>query len=167
MINITLDERPGRVSEGSTIWEAALLQGVHIPVLCHTSRMSPVWVCRLCVVDVGGRVFAAACVRRCEEGMHIRTSSEQIESTRRTLTALLLADHPTPCAREQTTGDCELEALGRHYGLLDKKTPLAIPSPPAEGSVRETRRTTGYGLRTTDLTSQVIAVDHRACILVD
>jgi formate dehydrogenase major subunit len=157
MINITLDGRPGGVLEGSTIWEAARQQGIHIPVLCHTPRMRPVGVCRLCVVDVGERVLTAACTRRCEEGMHIQTSSERIEDTRRTLTALLLADHPTPCARERTTGDCELEALGRRYGLLDKETPWVNPG----------RSTTGYGARTTDLSSRVIAVDHRACILCD
>src|SRR5262249_56517789 len=81
-------------------------------------RMHPVGVCRMCVVDVGGRVLAASCVRPCEEGMRVETHSERVEKQRRLLTELLLAEHPTPCEKERATGDCELEALGRKYGLL-------------------------------------------------
>ena len=79
---------------------------------------TPVGVCRMCVVDVGGRVLAASCVRPCEEGMKVETASPKVEKQRKMLTALLLADHPTPCAKERTTGDDELDALGRRYGLL-------------------------------------------------
>src|SRR5262245_60417183 len=118
MIHLTLDGRPVTVPDGTTLWDAARQHGIDIPVLCHNPRMKPVGVCRLCVVDVGGRVLAASCVRPCEEGMVVQTQSERVEKQRRVLVALLLADHPTSCERERTSGDCELEALGRRYGLL-------------------------------------------------
>jgi len=118
MIHLTLDDRAVSVPPGTTIWEAARHSGIDIPALCHSERLRPVGVCRMCVVDVGGRVLAASCVRPCEEGMKVRTGGERVEAQRRMLTALLLADHPTPCERERTTGDCELEALGRKYGLI-------------------------------------------------
>src|SRR5262249_57978074 len=92
------------------------------PVLCHSPRLQPVGVCRMCVVDVGGRVLAASCVRPCEEGMNVRTSGERIEKHRQMLTGLLLSEHPVPCEKERTTGDCELEALGRKYGLIDQNS---------------------------------------------
>jgi formate dehydrogenase major subunit len=154
LVHLTVDGRPVAVPAGTTIWEAARLHGIHIPVLCHSPRLRPVGVCRLCVVDVGARVLAASCVRACEEGMNVQTGGERIESQRRVLTALLLEDHPTPCERERTTGDCELEALGRRYGLThDEVSRLRLSTrakPPAA-----------------DLSSPVIAVDHQACILCD
>src|SRR3989440_2256104 len=116
-ISLTIDGRPVTVASGTTVWEAARSAGIDIPVLCHQPRLRPVGVCRLCVVDVGGRVLAASCVRACEESMEVQTTNPRIEQSRRILLELLLADHPTPCARERTTGDCELEALARRHGL--------------------------------------------------
>src|SRR5918994_276779 len=126
-VTLTLDDRPVTVPAGTTIWEAAKGVGTDIPALCHSPKLRPVGVCRLCVVDVGGRVLAASCVRACEEGMKVETSSPKVEKQRRMLTALLLADHPTPCDKERTTRDCELEALGRKYDLINGKGPQAHP----------------------------------------
>src|SRR5262249_8782721 len=103
LVRLTLDGRPVAVPAGTTLWEAAREQGIDIPGLCHSPRLTPVGVCRLCVVDVGGRTLAASCVRACEDGMHVRTGGEQVEKQRRVLTGLLLADHPVPCERERTT----------------------------------------------------------------
>src|SRR2546421_3301558 len=118
-IALQIDGQQVNVPAGTTIWEAARQLGIEIPALCYDPRLQPVGVCRLCVVDVGSRVLAASCVRACEDGMVVRTGGERVEKQRRTLTALLLSEHPSPCERERTTGDCELEALGRQYGLLD------------------------------------------------
>src|SRR5437870_13681608 len=115
-VSLTIDDRPVTVPAGTTVWEAARQLGIAIPALCHQPRLRPVGVCRLCVVDVGGRVLAASCMRICENGMNVRTGGERVEKQRRLLTALLLAEHPTPCERGRTTGDCELEALARQYG---------------------------------------------------
>jgi formate dehydrogenase major subunit len=161
MIHFTLDRRSVAVPEGMTIWDAARQHGIDIPVLCHSPRLEPVGVCRICVVDVGGRVLTAACVRPCEEGMNVQTGGTRVEKQRRVLTALLLADHPTPCERERTTGDCELEALGRRYGLIsDCRSQIAdFPALNLKSEI--------CNLKSRDLSSPVIAVDHQACILCD
>lgn len=151
MIRLTIDGREVEAAPGTTIWEAARHAGIDIPVLCHSPKLDPVGVCRMCVVDVGGRVLAASCVRPCEEGMKVVTNSKQIEKQRRILTGLLLDDHPTPCAKEKSTKDCELEALGRRYGWLHAQSTIV---PQQNG-------------RPTDHSSKVIAVDHQACILCD
>ena len=101
-VSLTIDGRPVTVPEGTTLYDAARRLGIDVPVLCHHPRLRPVGVCRLCVVDVGGRVLAASCVRTCEEGMKVETRSPRVENQRQMLTALLLAEHPTPCAKEQT-----------------------------------------------------------------
>jgi predicted molibdopterin-dependent oxidoreductase YjgC len=77
-------------------------------------------------------------------------ASARIERVVKTLLSLLIADHPSPCAKErQIPGDCELEALARRF---------EVPASP-------------FGRRAQELpidnTSLAIAVDHNACILCD
>jgi CRP-like cAMP-binding protein/Fe-S-cluster-containing hydrogenase component 2 len=122
-----------------------------IPILCHREHINPVAVCRVCVVDVGGRVLAPACFRAVEEGMKVQTAatSPRVQGTVRTVTELLLADHPSPCAKQREHGDCELELLGEKFGARAGRLP---------GPARPRPR---------DDSSLVIAVDHNACILCD
>ncbi|HFE47019.1 MAG TPA: 2Fe-2S iron-sulfur cluster binding domain-containing protein, partial [Nannocystis exedens] len=66
LVELTIDGVKVRAEAGSTILEAAEACGIEIPVLCHDARYRPVGVCRMCVVDVGGRTLAASCVRPIE-----------------------------------------------------------------------------------------------------
>src|ERR1700749_4236763 len=90
-VTFTIDGREVTAPEGTTIWAAAQGAGIDIPVLCHDERYDPVGVCRMCVVDVGARAYAAACVRPCEDGMTVKTATEDVARNRATLTELLLA----------------------------------------------------------------------------
>src|SRR5580765_4191209 len=99
-VALTLDGRPVTVAAGTTIWDAARQHGTAIPVLCHNPRLQPVGVCRMCVVDVGGRVLAASCVRPCEEGMEVTTASAKVEKQRAVLTELLMSDQPDEDPKE-------------------------------------------------------------------
>jgi formate dehydrogenase major subunit len=150
-VTLSIDGRQVTVAEGTTIWTAAKQMGIDIPVLCHDERYDPVGVCRVCAVEVGGRVLAAACVRPCEDGMEVQTSTEGVERQRAVLTELLLADQPAPeeDPKETTTADNELLALVRRYGVEQ-----------ADGLPRG-------GGRGTDHSNPVIAVNHDACILCD
>ena len=78
-VTCTIDGIAVTVPEGTTILNAAKQVGIDIPVLCHDERYDPVGVCRMCAVDVGGRVLAAACVRPCEDGMEVTTASPKVE----------------------------------------------------------------------------------------
>jgi formate dehydrogenase major subunit len=160
-VSLTIDGRAVTVPEGTTLWDAARSLGIEIPVLCHQPRLRPVGVCRVCVVDIGARILAPACVRACEDGMAVQTSTPRVEQSRRVLLQLLLADHPTPCIREQTTGDCELEALVRCYD------PEGTPFDPHDGNASPLSESARTGLHRRDDSSPVIAVDHDACILCD
>jgi formate dehydrogenase major subunit len=168
MIHLTIDDGSVAVQSGTTIWDAAHRHGIDIPALCHHPQLAPVGVCRVCVVDVGDRVLAASCVRPCEEGMVVQTNSERVEKQRRMLTMLLLSDHPVPCEKEKTTGDCELEALGRRYGLISdfRFSIFDWPVPHLQSKI-ENHKSKIIDQKSKDVSSPVIAVDHRACILCD
>ncbi|MBA2530300.1 MAG: formate dehydrogenase subunit alpha [Euzebyales bacterium] len=166
-VALTIDGREVTAAEGTTIWTAARDAGVDIPVLCHDERFDPVGVCRMCVVDVGGRVYAASCVRPCEDGMEVKTSTPDLERSRALLTELLVADQPPPerDPKQTTTGDNALLALAERYGVLPSGRGAAGYVDAADGDGR-------MGLpiasgRGTDLSNPVIAVDHDACILCD
>ena len=115
MIELTIDGLAVAVPEGTTLWEAARSAGIEIPTLCHDPRVKPAGVCRMCVVDTGGRVLAASCVRACEDGMEVKTKSELIDQSRAMLTELLMSDQPAEDPKETTLGDNELHALARRY----------------------------------------------------
>ncbi len=148
-IQLTIDGKQVSVPAGTTIFDAARVNGIPIPTLCHQQNENPVGVCRVCVVDVGQRVYAASCIRQAEAGMTVKTATQQVQGARHTLIELLMSDHPAPCARQLHSGDCELEHLAATAGITEPRFP---------------RRTTPRGK---DDSSAVIAVDHESCILCD
>ena len=151
-VTLEIDGRSVTAPEGTSIYDAARQAGIDIPVLCHNERYDPVGVCRMCVVDTGGRVFAAACVRPCEDGMKVKTSSPDLERSRATLTELLICDQPPRAEdpKQTTTADNLLLSLAVGFGLARETTDLPCGS--------------GRG---TDSSNPVINVNHDACILCD
>lgn len=147
-LELTIDGRAVTVEAGTTIWQAAKDNGIDIPVLCHEPRLEPVGVCRMCVVDVGARVLAASCVRPCEEGMEVKTSSPLIDRSRTMLTELLMSDQPEVDPKQTTTGGNDLLELAERYGAWGKRF----------------GRQNG---RPVDESSPVISVNHQACIMCD
>jgi CRP-like cAMP-binding protein/Pyruvate/2-oxoacid:ferredoxin oxidoreductase delta subunit/ferredoxin len=149
-VQLTIDGLQVSVPEGTSVFDAARLNGIPIPTLCHQQNETPVGVCRVCVVDVEkARVLAASCVRPAENNMVVHTNSERVLRARRTLVEMLMADHPSPCARQRRSNDCELETLARLEGIGEPRFPRKISA------------------RGQDNSSLVIAVDHEACILCD
>ena len=151
MVTLTIDGQELTVTEGTTIWEAAKDAGIEIPVLCHDERYEPIGVCRMCVVDVGSRVYAASCVRACEDGMEVKTATDDVEHQRAMLTELLLVDQPPidEDPKETTTADNDLLSLVRDYGVIQVN---GIPRGQGRGE---------------DHSNPVISVNHDACILCD
>ena len=149
LIELTIDGRKVSVPAGTTIFDAARANNIEIPALCNQQNEAPVGVCRVCVVDVGARVYAASCIRPVEPGMVVNTASDGVKRARHTLVELLMSDHASPCARERQSGDCELEALAKSENITRSRY---APRPTRRGP---------------DNSSMSIAVDFDACILCD
>lgn len=154
LVTLTIDGQSVTVPEGTTIFDAARLNNIPIPTLCHQQNQTPVAVCRICVVDSGERAYQAACIRECEPNMKVETASPGVLAARKTLYELLLADHPSPCKRQQQSGDCELETQAATMGLGAGLEPTPYP-----------KRSVPVLLP--DDSSLSIFVDHSACILCD
>jgi predicted molibdopterin-dependent oxidoreductase YjgC len=83
-VELTIDGQKVTVPEGSTILEAARSIGIDTPTLCFLESLTPVNVCRVCVVELqGSRTLVPACSRKVEPGMVIRTDSERVQLSRK------------------------------------------------------------------------------------
>jgi CRP-like cAMP-binding protein/Fe-S-cluster-containing hydrogenase component 2 len=150
LMKVTIDDVDVMVPHGTTVFDAARIAGVPIPTLCHQQNQDPVAVCRICVVDVGERALQAACVFKAEPDMVVKTNSDSIVAARKTLYELMLTDHPSPCLRQQQSGDCELETQAAAAGVTEVRfNKRAVP------------------VLASDDSSQSIHVDFSACILCD
>ena len=84
MIDVKIDGKPVSVPEGATILDAAKKVGIDTPTLCFLESLTPVNVCRVCVVELeGSRTLVPACSRKVEPGMSIKTDSERVRLSRR------------------------------------------------------------------------------------
>jgi predicted molibdopterin-dependent oxidoreductase YjgC len=88
-ITLNIDGNEVSVPKGTTILEAAESIGISIPVVCYHPHLTANGLCRICSVDVGWRVQAAACVAVCQEGMEVRTRTGDVDRSRRTILELL------------------------------------------------------------------------------
>jgi predicted molibdopterin-dependent oxidoreductase YjgC len=89
-VDISVDGKPVRVAEGATILDACKVAGISTPTLCFAENLTPVNVCRVCVVELeGARVLVPSCSRKVEPGMVVHTDSERVRLSRRLVLELL------------------------------------------------------------------------------
>ena len=85
-VTLTIDGQSVTVPEGTTILKAAQQMGERIPTICYHDHCTANALCRICVVEVeGARVLAPACVAQVSDGMVVRTRTERVERSRRTI----------------------------------------------------------------------------------
>jgi NADP-reducing hydrogenase subunit HndD len=84
LVDVEIDGQPVRVPEGATLLEACRSQGIDTPTLCYLENLTPVNVCRVCVVEVeGSRTLVPACSRKAEPGMKVHTDTERVKTSRK------------------------------------------------------------------------------------
>ena len=94
---VTIDGRTAHVARGTTVLEAARQIGVSIPTLCHYRGLSPYGACRVCLVEIDtprGPRQVASCSHPVEDGLVVRTQTEAVLESRKTVVELLLAQAP-------------------------------------------------------------------------
>jgi predicted molibdopterin-dependent oxidoreductase YjgC len=106
-VEITLDGRMVTAHEGSTILDVCRAEGIDTPTLCYLENLTPVNVCRVCVVEVeGSRVLVPACSRKIEPKMTIRTDSERVRLSRRMVLEFLASSVDLSTAAPEVKGWC-------------------------------------------------------------
>jgi NADP-reducing hydrogenase subunit HndD len=84
LVDVEIDGVTVRVPEGTTLLDALRSQSVDTPTLCYLENLTPVNVCRVCVVELeGSRTLVPACSRKAEAGMKVHTDSERVKTSRK------------------------------------------------------------------------------------
>ena len=126
---------------------------IPIPILCHQPHMSPVAVCRLCIVQIYGqkrgrraaeRKLLPACQHQVKEGMEVFTMNapgadgDRVRQTVKVMTELLAADHLKPANPPELEKEFaqfnELGQMAQRCGADSSRFKLEIlsdPAPPA------------------------------------
>jgi predicted molibdopterin-dependent oxidoreductase YjgC len=147
-VEIVIDGNSVSVPATSTILEACRLAGIDTPTLCYLENLTPVNVCRICVVELAGsRVLVPACSRRVEPGMDIRTNSPRVRLSRKMVMEFLASSVDLSTAPQAQAYVAQYDARPERYGK---------PQGPATGADRDCREP-GHHHETDGLTTQTVA----------
>jgi predicted molibdopterin-dependent oxidoreductase YjgC len=119
LVSVTIDGNGVDVAAGSTILDACRFLEIDTPTLCQLDTLTPVNVCRVCVVELeGSRVLVPACSRKVENGMQIRTDSDRVRHSRRLVLELLASSvDMSLCAPEVRGWMSRYGATPARFGL--------------------------------------------------
>jgi predicted molibdopterin-dependent oxidoreductase YjgC len=116
-VEIRIDGKSASVPEGATILDAARSLGIDTPTLCYLDTLTPVNVCRVCVVELdGSRTLVPACSRKAEAGMTIHTDSERVRLSRRLVLEFLASAVDVSTAPEMQSYIRRYDARPERFG---------------------------------------------------
>lgn len=145
-VALQIDGTPVDADAGQTILAVAQKHGIDIPTLCHLEGLSDVGRCRLCLVEVGGKVVTA-CTTQVAPGMEVLTGTKRVKDLRRMVLELLFAERNHVCSICVSNGHCELQDLACDLGMESVRVPYAYPR------------------LSLDATHPRFIVDHNRCVL--
>src|SRR5262245_25739663 len=151
LVDVTIDGRAVRVPEGATLLEACRQQGIDTHTLCYLENLTPVNVCRVCVVEIeGSRVLVPACSRPAESGMVVHTDSDRVRHSRKLVCELLGS------SVDLSTADPKFRADMERYG--------------AQPDRFDTGDATGHGAKATvkqpvKVDNELYVRDYSKCVL--
>jgi predicted molibdopterin-dependent oxidoreductase YjgC len=121
VVELIVDGRSVRVTEGATILDACRRLDIDTPTLCYGDTLTPVNVCRVCVVELeNARALVPACSRTVEDGMVVHTDSERVRTSRRLVLELLGS------AVDLSTAPEALEYIDRYEARPDRFGPDSL-----------------------------------------
>ncbi len=127
-VRLSVDGGDVEVLEGDSVLDACRAAGADVPTLCFLETLTPVNVCRVCVVELeGSRALVPACSRPAEAGMVVKTESDRVRTSRRLVFELLAS------SVDLSLVGSEVEGWMQRSGVVaDRFGPSAAPSGPGE-----------------------------------
>jgi formate dehydrogenase alpha subunit len=115
-IELSINGSTVAVDPSATVLEAAQEHGLFIPHLCHDPDLEPAGVCRLCLVEVDGRMVTA-CNTPVAAAAQIRTDTDEVKETRLGAVELLLVNHHRGKVDCEEGESCDLRKIARFVGV--------------------------------------------------
>jgi predicted molibdopterin-dependent oxidoreductase YjgC len=121
-VELTVDGHSVTVPEGATLLDACRKAAIETPTLCYLENLTPLNVCRVCVVELeGSRTLVPSCSREAEAGMSVRTDSERVKLSRRMVLEFLGSSTDTSTAPDLQRYINEYDADTERYGDESKQ----------------------------------------------
>ena len=152
-VEVTIDGVVVAAQPGELVIAAAERAGVNIPRFCYHERMSPVGMCRMCLVEIDtgrGPQLQPSCMVPVGPNMTVDTTSEATRRAQEGVLELLLINHPLDCPVCDKGGECPLQDQTMAYG-------------PGESRFVEEKRHYSKPIPISDL----VHLDRERCILCD
>ena len=153
VVNITINDKPVVARKGELIIAAADRTEDFIPRFCYHPRMTPVGMCRQCLVEVEtprGPMMVVSCMTPVAEGQIVRTATDSVKKAQEGVLELLLANHPLDCPVCDKGGECPLQDQAFSHG-------------PGESRFVEEKRHYEKPIAISD----IVYLDRERCILCD
>jgi predicted molibdopterin-dependent oxidoreductase YjgC len=109
-VALTIDGLEVVTDKETTIFQTAHHNSIYIPHLCYHPHLMPSGICRLCMVEVDGKVVIS-CRTPVEQGMVVRTRSPEVDKLRRIIIEILVANHHSTCRGCPGSGPCALQKI--------------------------------------------------------
>ena len=113
---LTIDGKDVKILAGETVLQLATRNRIFIPTLCYDPRLSASGHCKICLVDISGKL-KPACITMAEQGMVVETQSEKAREARKRRVTAILKQHKGNCATCQQHEFCGLLELADTVGL--------------------------------------------------
>lgn len=124
VVDLVVDGKAVSVPEGATLLDACAKLGLDIPTICQHPNMTPVNVCRVCVVELeGARTLVPSCSRVAESGMKVSTNSDRVRASRRMVLELLASSVDLSTAPEIQKRCAEYGARPERHGSPEPASP--------------------------------------------
>ncbi len=88
-----IDQKRIKAKEGQTVLEAARLAGMDLPALCYHPDLEIKGNCRMCLVEIEGRLLPA-CATKVKEGMKVSARSPRVKRAREINLGLIFNGQP-------------------------------------------------------------------------
>jgi NADH-quinone oxidoreductase subunit G len=136
-LTVTIDDRPWEAPPGQLVIDACERAGVYVPRFCYHPRMTPVGMCRQCLVEIEGPrgpMMVVSCMTSVADGQVVRTDTPGVKRAQEGILELLLANHPLDCPVCDKGGECPLQDQALSHGpgesrYLEEKRHFAKPIP--------------------------------------
>ncbi len=120
LVTLEIDGFSVSVPAGTSVMRAAAVAGISVPKLCATDSLEPFGSCRLCLVQIEGKLgFPASCTTSATSGMRVTTQNARLAGLRRNVMELYISDHPLDCLTCPANGHCELQDMAGAVGLRE------------------------------------------------
>ncbi len=140
-------------NDGELLIDACERNGVHVPRFCYHERLTPVGMCRMCLVEVDtgrGAALQPSCMLPVTPEMKVNTETDATKRAQSGILELFLINHPLDCPVCDKGGECPLQDNAYAFG-------------PGETRFVEEKRHYEKPIPISDL----VNLDRERCILCD